>query len=112
MLLVDLKSLDALLLEKFEPGPERGGVILNDGTVVELVNICDSPDEGFTPDVDELIQHISEMRSTWHTHPNASANLSAEDWTTFVQWPEQTHAIVGNDGVRWYAVRGAAVVNA
>lgn len=112
MLLVDPKSLDALLLEKFEPGPERGGLILNDGTVVELANICDKPDEGFVPNVDDLIPHIAALAATWHTHPGMTANLSVEDWETFIQWPQQLHAIVGSDGVRWYRVAKNAVINA
>lgn len=52
------------------------------------------------------------MMASWHTHPGGTANLSVEDWETFVQWPEQLHVIVGSDGIRWYAVKGSAVTNA
>jgi hypothetical protein len=87
-------------------------VILADGTVVELTNICDDPAAGYTPDLDALIPLLPTMSSTWHSHPDASAQLSGEDWETFSSWPDHTHAIVGNDGVRWYAVKGGGVVNA
>jgi proteasome lid subunit RPN8/RPN11 len=112
---VDLKNSNALveqLLQKYQPGAERGGLVLDDGTVVELANICDKPEQGYTPNLDELIPHLPRMVATWHTHPDATANLSVEDWETFVQWPEQVHAIVGNDGLRWYRIARNAVINA
>lgn len=102
------------LLKKFaETGPERGGLILKGGKLLELPNVAEKPDQGFLPDLTpELLDALDESIGTWHTHPGATANLSAEDWQTFIQWPEHLHAIVGTDGVRWYRVEHGAVVNA
>ena len=105
-------KLNKTLKQKFSAGPERGGLVLNDGTVVELTNICSDPTQGFTPDLQELLPFVDRSVATWHTHPGATANLSSEDWETFVEWPDHLHAIAGTDGLRWYAVKGSAVVNA
>jgi len=104
--------LDAELKTKLQPGPERGGVILTDGTIIEFENIAENPEEGFCPDIGELIPYVDDLASTWHTHPNSSSNLSVEDSYTFLCWPFLTHAIIGEDGIRWYKVKGRAVVNA
>lgn len=107
------KKLDAALLKKLAPGPERGGLILKGSRLIELTNIAEKPEEGFLPQLTaDLMGHFDVAIGTWHTHPGSSANLSAEDWSTFVQWPDMAHAIVGTDGVRWYAVAKGAVVNA
>lgn len=106
------KGLTNKLLRKLSPGPERGGLILKGGKLVEVQNICSEPEEGFLPDAADLIPHLPNAVGTWHTHPGASANLSVEDAETFVSWPDWLHAIVGEDGVRWYAVKNGAAINA
>lgn len=102
------------LLSKLTPsGPERGGFILSDGRLYELANVADKPDMGFFPEItDELLTKLDDCAGTWHTHPGSTANLSTEDRNTFLQWPTFQHAIVGTDGVRWYAVDKGAVLNA
>lgn len=97
-----------------EPGtPERGGFVLNDGSLMELANASDTPMEGaFLNPTPEQLQRLPDAIGTWHTHPGATANLSVGDFETFVGWPAMTHAIVGTDGVRWYAVKNNAVINA
>jgi proteasome lid subunit RPN8/RPN11 len=100
------------LLDKFSEGLERGGVILSDGTLVELPNNAEDPSFGYFTDVANLEPYEDDLWATWHTHPGATANLSVEDNETFVQWPDLLHAIVGTDGVRWYQVRKGAVLNA
>ena len=104
-------QLDADLLSRFEAGPERGGVILNDGSLVEMTNFGDE-DDVCVLDPMELLGVEDRMVATWHTHPTTSAALSGMDWDTFTGWPDLLHCIVGVDGVRWYAVKGSAVVNA
>ena len=104
-------ALDGDLLTRHEPGPERGGVVLNDGTVVELTNHGDQEDVCVL-DPMELLPVEDRMVATWHTHPNSTAALSGMDWETFTQWPDLLHCIVGTDGPRWYAVKGQAIVNA
>lgn len=92
---------------------ERGGWILDDGTIVELQNVFEDPKEGcvIDPTVEQL-DLLPRVVATWHTHPGANANLSAGDAETFCAWSNLHHAIVGTDGVRWYAVKNGAVVNA
>lgn len=93
--------------------PERGGLILDDGTVVELQNLSDEPNEGAVLNpTDDQLEMFDRAVATWHTHPGASANLSVGDYETFVNQPQLQHAIVGDTEVRWYAVKNGAVVNA
>lgn len=99
------------LLQFLTPGPERGGVILDDGTVVELANHA-TDDNSYHPLAADLLPHVDRMTGTWHTHPGETANLSVGDAETFVMWPELTHYIVGTDGVRAYRVKNGGVINA
>lgn len=103
---------DDELLSKLQPGAERGGVILTDGTVIEFENKAQDPSQVFFPDMADLLPYVDLLYATWHTHPSGTANLSVEDTQTFLAWPQLKHAIVGSDGVRWYAVKGKAVINA
>ena len=105
-------EIDAALLAKFHAGPERAGVVLSDGEIVELVNEYADPENGAVLDLTPLIEISDQIVATWHTHPDATANLSSQDSESFVMWPQCLHAIVGTDGLRWYAVKGPAVVNA
>lgn len=106
-------SLDLLLQGMLTGEHERGGLILDDLSLHELVNISEEPSEGasLSIHVDDL-PLLPRTIGTWHTHPDASSNLSVGDSQTFVQWPDKIHAIVGKDGVRWYAVKNGAVINA
>jgi len=116
---VDLKNskpLNDALLETLgtDPNsPERGGFVLDDGTLLELPNRSDTPTEGAMLDIpDDQLHLITRAVATWHTHPGTTANLSVGDHETFVSWPALKHAIVGTDGVRWYGVKNGAVINA
>lgn len=83
-------------------GPERVGFIIPRNEIVEVENISENPLDGFLVDAEDII-HYTETKgaiATWHTHPNQSANLSGEDNRIFFNWPELTHFIIGNDGVR------------
>ena len=93
--------------------PERGGFILDDYTILELKNTSPQPNEGAMLDINvDQLADLDRAIATWHTHPGATANLSVGDSQTFVGWPTLRHAIVGTDGVRWYAVKHGAVINA
>lgn len=108
-------EIEKLLLAMLgEPGtPERGGFVMSDGSLMELENLSDKPNDGaaLNPTVEQL-ERLPEARATWHTHPGTTANLSVGDFETFVGWANMLHAIVGTDGVRWYGVKNGAVVNA
>lgn len=107
------KKLDGQLRRKLKPGPERGGVVLPGGRLLEFPNVSPEPGAGFQPQLTtETVLSLNDAVGTWHTHPDASANLSVEDSQTFQQWPDLLHAVIGTDGIRWYAVKNGAVVNA
>lgn len=92
---------------------ERGGFILDDGSLFELLNVSETPTEGASLDLAVEDVHILDQAiCTWHTHPGETANLSVGDADTFVQWPDYLHAIIGTDGIRWYGVKHGAVINA
>lgn len=101
------------LLKKLVDGPERGGVIVAGPKLIEIPNVAEG-DEAYACDSMDIIKAMEQgdVIGTWHTHPNATANLSVGDADTFVAWPNALHAIVGTDGVRWYAVKNGAVINA
>lgn len=105
-----VKKLQALLTED---GPERGGFILPRmrNRIVEMDNIHPNPMDGYNPSPRDILKYADDAVASWHTHPRSSANLSVEDFNTFVQWANIEHIIVGNDGVRFYKVKGKAVVN-
>lgn len=93
--------------------PERGGFVLEDGTLLEFPNNSPEPNEGASLEIGvEQLPLLDYAIATWHTHPGATANLSVGDAETFTQWPNMLHAIVGTNGVRWYGVKNGAVINA
>lgn len=91
------------------PGAERVGFILKDGTVVEVENTCEIPDEGFEVLPEDIERHHDDVVATWHTHPGASSNLSVGDMESFRTFPDWRHFIVGQDGVTEYYVEGTDV---
>lgn len=90
---------------------ERVGLVLKDGTIVELPNISGAPAECFLVDPMDMLAHEEEMVATWHTHPRTSSALSTDDYQTYLMWPELLHIVVGSDGVKGYLVVNGAVVN-
>ena len=95
-----------------EGTPERGGFILDDHSVLELKNTSPNPNEGAMLDMTlEQLDLLPRAIATWHTHPGTTSNLSVGDNETFVGWPAMRHAIIGTDGLRWYAVKNGAVIN-
>lgn len=91
-------------------GPERVGFILRDETIVEVDNIAPNPENGFSVRADDIIRYEDEAIATWHTHPNSLANLSAEDYVGFRNYPLLRHYIVGKDGIRCFVVVNDTVV--
>lgn len=99
------------LLQRYEGDKERCGLILADGTIVELPNVAPEPTEAFCADPEALLPYLDAgvIAATWHTHPSTSSNLSVGDYETFLFWPDCKHYIVGNDGVACYVVRNNTV---
>lgn len=99
-------------LVSFQTAPyERVGVVLRDGTIVEMLNVSPQPEESFLVDPAEMLRYEDEMVATWHTHPKTDSNLSGDDYLTFTMWPDQLHLIIGTDGVKGYVVKKGSVVN-
>jgi len=99
------------LLAFYHPtGNERVGLILKDGTIVELPNQALNPSEGSKIDIMDLIHYEDLAMATFHTHPGESSDLSLDDHKAFSNWPEFKHYIVGKDGVSCYSIKGKSVV--
>lgn len=94
-----------------DTGPERVGLILNDGQVIELANTSPTPDEASLIDPMDLIFYEDTAVATWHTHPRQVSNLSVDDFFAFKNWPQLKHYIVGADGVRCFRVERGRVLN-
>lgn len=107
-----LSRTEQSLLKKYDEQAERVGFVLKSGKIVEVENICDKPEEGFDVSGEDIARYAFDARATWHTHPNKDYNLSANDYNTFLMWPELDHYIVGNNGVRKYVVEDGEVLNA
>ena len=82
-------------------GDELIGVYC-DNKLVMLTNASPDPTCSFDISADDIMEWMDKSQATWHTHPNAPANLSGEDYQTFMQWPDHYHFIAGNDGVKCY----------
>ena len=96
----------------FDVGVERTGFILQDGSIVEVRNICDDPEDGFLIADEDVLKYAEQSYGFWHTHPGVTSNLSGDDYTTFAAWRNLIHFIVGKDGVRAYQfdkAKGAVV---
>lgn len=78
---------------------ERCGLILDDGTIVEIENIAEDKTKSFEMNPNAVVGVLSTrvVTGTWHTHPNESPNLSGADHDTFLVWPEFEHFIIGID---------------
>lgn len=94
-------------------GPERIGLILKDGSIVELENVANEPDRAFLFKADDLLRYEGSAWGSFHTHPNKSSNLSGLDYEGFKSWSSLKHFIIGNDGVACYIVtpNGEVMVN-
>lgn len=101
-------QFDRNSLQPFNSGKdERVGLVLKDGTIIELKNICQDPENGFEIDGADFLQYENDVAATWHTHPGTTCNLTMEDHNFFLNYPTLDHYIVGNDGVaRYYVEKG------
>lgn len=79
---------------------ERCGLVMKDGTVIELENIAPEPEIGFemNPEAVLPLLQTGEVEATWHTHPKHDPILSGEDYNFFTAWPDLAHIIIGRKG--------------
>lgn len=96
-----------------DTGPERVGIVLKDGTRVELENVSENPEQGFLISDDDLLRlDDPDVVGTWHTHPGVTGNLSVNDMEAFLAWPNLVHRIVGADGEWAFTVVDGVVIAA
>ncbi len=74
---------------------ERCGFVMKDGSIIEIANVAKDPREGYEMDALEAIKHLKDAAATWHTHPDTDPNLSGEDYSGFLSWPDMEHIIIG-----------------
>lgn len=104
---LDLDKLETLMkhLQDLysDTGKERVGFILDNYSFIEVKNVATNPEEGFAVSGEDIKEYaINNAIGTWHTHPNATSNLSGEDYTNFFVWDNLFHLIIGKDGVKLY----------
>ncbi|CCV12925.1 hypothetical protein [Mesorhizobium sp. STM 4661] len=105
-----LSRLEKLLLSKHDEEVEHVGFVLKSGKVIEVENICKNPQEGFDVKGEDIALYALTAQATWHTHPKADYNLSANDFNTYLNWPELDHYIIGDNGIRKYIVEDGEVL--
>lgn len=93
-----------------DTGPERVGFVLQDGTVVEVENVCHDPENGFEVNPRDLVDYEDDLWATWHTHPGSDANLSSDDYAGFLSWPYLYHYVIGKDDIRRFKVVNGQVL--
>lgn len=95
---------------------ERCGLILRDGSTVEIKNVAKDPAISFEMDSTEVLPYLTEdqVTGTWHTHPTSGPEYSGEDHRCFTGWPEWKHHVIGveNDQtvVKCYEVKNGALL--
>ena len=79
---------------------------------VECENVSANPLESFELSYEDL-DKLDEANSigTFHTHPGRDANLSYDDYETFMAYPGLIHYIIGKEGVRTYKVIDGRLLN-
>ena len=80
--------------------------------LIECVNINDDPLIGYRMSYDDMDKlDDPDTIGTFHTHPNASANLSYGDYESFMAYPYLVHYIVGEDGVKTYKIIDGSLID-
>lgn len=93
------------ILDLWDPYVEHCGFVLRDGSVVEVLNMHESPQDGFRISPEDILKHEATIIATWHTHPHTSGNLSVEDYRCFLNWPEWFHYICDRSKLHCYYVQ-------
>lgn len=84
---------------------------MSNGDVVECMNICDDPTNGFDVSDADLARYCDDAVATWHTHPNGTKLLSVGDYQSFRVNDDLIHFIIADDGVAAYRVDNGVVLN-
>jgi len=91
---------------------ERCGLVMDDGSLVEIQNIAPEPEKGFemSPEAVVALLETGHVVGTWHTHPHGQSNHRGEDHSFFLSWPDLSHTIIGRNGVSKYRVENGVVL--
>ncbi len=102
--------MSAEKLSKFHSpdGPERCGVILSTGDVLELENVHPEPQDSFAILESELLREG--VVGTWHTHPRTGPNLTVEDYKAFSEWPQLKHYVVAAQEIWCFQVENGILL--
>lgn len=74
---------------------ERCGLVLKNGTIVEIENVADDKTNSYRMNPKGVLPFLDQLAETWHTHPDSDPNLSGEDYSGFLAWPDLVHNIIG-----------------
>lgn len=76
---------------------ERCGLVLKDGTLIEIENVAEEKTDGYDMNPLAVLPFLEKdlIAETWHTHPGGDPNLSGEDYSGFLAYPELVHNIIG-----------------
>lgn len=89
---------------------ERCGFILTNGQVIEVENVANNPETEFEIAESVFNEYADEIKATWHTHTGTNANLSLEDYLTFLAFPEYQHWIVSAKKTVLFGIEENSVV--
>lgn len=95
--------------DQFNFETEAAGFILKSGQMVEVKGTATA--DSIAVASEDILAYIDQAAATWHTHTNGTANLSMEDYESFVSNPNLKHFIVAVDEVRGYEVVNGQVLN-
>ncbi|WMC09501.1 hypothetical protein PU634_10275 [Oceanimonas pelagia] len=99
-----MTELIVQLQRLWQPGPERCGVVLDNGEIIELPNRAEQPALAFEVADADLAPYMGRVVASWHTHPRTSGNLSVSDYRTFQHYPDWQHYIIDQSSVWQYSV--------
>ncbi len=95
--------------QNFNTEHEEAGFILTSGEIVTVSGTA--TESSIAMNSVEILKYIDDAQATWHTHLVTSANLSMEDYESFVSNPDLKHFIIAADEVRGYEVVDGHVLN-
>lgn len=94
----------------WNPTFESCGFVLKSGHVIEVENVSETPESNFEISEETLLRYESDVKATWHTHTGENANLSLEDYMTFLALPEFEHWIISKNRTICFFVQDSAVL--
>jgi len=85
-------------LYRHEDEEERCGLILKDGSIVEIENVAEEKNNSYDMNPVAVLPFLEAdlIAGTWHTHPRGDPNLSGEDYLGFLAYPDLEHSIIGH----------------